>query len=93
MGNTKKQYDDEFKRHIVELYDAGQTQSELARTYNLHSTSISNWVKYYHKSGSFKQKDNLTEDQKQIRILEKQLHDKQMELDILKKAMVVMLKN
>lgn len=93
MGITKKQYDDEFKRHIVELYDSGQTQSELARTYNLHSTSISNWVKYYHKSGSFKQKDNLTEDQKQIRILEKQLHDKQMELDILKKAMVVMLKN
>ena len=93
MGNAKKQYDDEFKRHIVELYDAGQTQSELARTYNLHSTSISNWVKYYHNSGSFKQKDNLTDEQKQIRILEKQLHDKQMELDILKKAMVVMLKN
>jgi len=93
MGSEKKQYDDAFKRHIVELYDAGQTQAELAKTYNLHSTSISNWVKYYHNSGSFKHKDNLTEEQKQIRTLEKQLHEKQLELDILKKAMVVMLKS
>lgn len=92
MNREKKQYDEEFKRHIVELYDAGQKQAEIAKAYNLHPTSISNWVKFYKNSGSFKAKDNLTEEEKQIRELENRLRDKQMELDILKKAMVVMLK-
>lgn len=92
MTRERKNYDEEFKRHIVELYNAGQTQGELAKAYSLHPTSISNWVKFYKNSGSFKAKDNLTEEQKQIRELENRLKDKQMELDILKKAMVVMLK-
>lgn len=93
MAREKKQYDDEFKRHIVELYDAGQKQADLAKTYKLHPTSIRNWVNFYHNSGSFKQKDNLTDEQRQIRELEKKLHEKQLEIDVLKKAMVVMLKN
>ena len=93
MANeTRKNYDKNFKRHIVELYEAGQTRAELAKEYNLHPTSVSNWIKYYKTSGSFKAKDNLTDEQKRIRELEKQLKDQQMEIDILKKAMVVMLK-
>jgi len=92
MPIEKKHYDEDFKRHIVELYDAGQTRAELARTYNLHKTSVSNWIKFYKNSGSFKAKDNLSDEQKQIKQLEKQLIDKQMEIDVLKKAMVVMLK-
>lgn len=92
MTKEKKHYDEDFKLHIVELYNAGQTQAELARIYNLHPTSISNWVKFQKNSGSFKAKDNLTDEQREIRELEKQLKDRQMEIDILKKAMVVMLK-
>lgn len=93
MPNEKKHYDEDFKRHIVELYDAGQTRAELAKAYNLHPTSVSNWVRFYKNSGSFRAKDNLTDEQKQIKQLKKELLDKQMEIDILKKAMVVMLKN
>ena len=93
MSNeTRKQYDEDFKRHIVQIYDAGQTRAELAKAYNLHPTSVSNWIKFYKTSGSFKAKDNLTDEQKQIRELQSQLKDKQMEIDVLKKAMVVMLK-
>ena len=92
MSNEKKQYDEDFKRHIVELYDAGQTQAELAKAYNIHPTSVSNCVKFYKSSGSFHSKDNLTEEQKRIKELENRLKDKQMEIDVLKKAMVVMLK-
>ena len=91
-NKTRKIYDEDFKRHIVELHDAGQTQAELAKAYDLHPTSVSNWVKFYKNSGSFHSKDNLTEEQKQIRELEKQLKEKQMEIDVLKKAVVVMLK-
>jgi len=89
---TRKSYDEDFKRHIVNLYETGQTRAELSKEYNLHPTSVSNWIKYYKTSGSFKLKDNLTEEQKRIKELEKQLKDQQMEIDILKKAMVVMLK-
>lgn len=92
MTKEKKHYDEDFKRHIVELYNAGHTQAELARTYNLHPTSISNWVKFHKNSGSFKAKDNLTDEQKEIQEMAKKLKEKQMEIDILKKAMVVMLK-
>ena len=93
MSNeTRKQYDEDFKRHIVELYDAGQTRAELAKAYNLHPTSVSNWIKFYKTSGSVKAKDNLTDEQKQIRELQRQHKDKQMEIDVPKKAVVVTLK-
>lgn len=94
MGRgTRKSYDKEFKQHIVELYEAGQTQAELARIYDLHSTTIKSWVTYYKNSGSFKAKDNITEEEKQIKKLEQELRNQQMEIDILKKAMVIMLKH
>ncbi len=92
MAKEKKHYDENFKLHIVELYEAGQTRADLAKEYHLHPTSVSNWIKFYQHSGSFHAKDNLTEEQKRIRELESQLKDKQMEIDILKKAMVIMSK-
>lgn len=92
MGNNKKQYDDEFKKHIVELFEAGQSKASLAKEYGICPTSISNWITFYHNSGSFKTKDNLSEDIKKIKELEAQLRYSQMEIDILKKAMVIMSK-
>ena len=89
----KKRHNEGFKRHIVELNNNGQTISELARSYNLSKTTVSNWVKYYKNSGSFKVKDNLSEEEKRIKELEKINKEQQMEIDILKKAMVVMLKH
>ena len=91
MPNTKgNHYDDAFKRHIVELYEAGQTRAELAKAYDLHPTSVSNWIKRYQNSGSFRAEDNRSEEEKRIWELEKQLLRKQMELDILKKAMAIL---
>jgi len=92
MGNSKKQYDDEFKRHIVELYESGQTKASLAKEYGLAPTSVNNWISFYQNSGSFKAKDNRSEEEKKIKELEAQLRYKQMEIDILKKAMVIMSK-
>lgn len=90
--NKKKHYDEQFKLHLVGLYESGQKLGEIAKMYQLHPTTVSNWVKFYKNSGSFKGRDNLTEDQKTIKELEKSLKERQMEIDILKKAMVVMLK-
>lgn len=91
-GKRKKQYDDDFKRHIVELYEAGQSKASLAKEYSLAPTTVNNWIGFYQNSGSFKAKDNLSEEEKKIRELEAQLRYKQMEIDILKKAMVIMSK-
>jgi len=89
----KKVYDEGFKQHIVSLNNAGQSISEIAKEYGLHKTSISNWIRFYKKSGSFKSKDNMSEEQKRIKELERQTKEQQMEIDILKKAMVVMLRS
>jgi len=39
-NKTRKSYDEDFKRHIVKLYDAVQTKAELAKTYDLHPTTV-----------------------------------------------------
>ena len=92
MGKEKKQYDDDFKRHIVELYETGQSKASLAKEYSLAPTTVNNWIGFYQNSGSFRAKDNQSEEEKRIRELEAQLRYKQMEIDILKKAMVIMSK-
>ena len=90
---VKKVYEEDFKKHIVSLNTKGQSISEIAKEYGLHKTSVSNWIRFYKNSGSFKSKDNMSEQQNRIRELERQTKEQQMEIDILKKAMVVMLKH
>lgn len=90
---AKAVYDEGFKQHIVELYESGQKKGIIAKEYGLHPTSVSNWVNQYHNSGSFKSRDNLSDAEKETKSLKQQLRIQQMEIDILKKAMVVMLKS
>lgn len=57
MANEiRKSYDEDFKRDILELYYAGQTKAELAKTYDLHPTTVRNWIKFHKNSGSFIQR-------------------------------------
>ena len=44
MGKTKPPYPAAFKQQIVELLQAGRSQSELAREFNVSAGSIANWV-------------------------------------------------
>ena len=44
MGNTKPPYPAAFKQQIVELFQAGRSQSELAREFDVSAASIANWV-------------------------------------------------
>jgi len=91
--HERRTFDDGFKKQIVELHKAGQSYAQLAKTYNLAPTTVSNWCKYAENSGSFRAKDNLSEEEKLIREQEMTIKRQQMEIDILKKAMVVMLKS
>jgi len=61
---VKKVYEEDFKKHIVLLNTKGQSISEIAKEYGLHKTSVSNWIRFYKNSGSFKSKDNMSEQQR-----------------------------
>ena len=65
----------------------------VVNEYGLNRSSVSEWVKRYKNSGSFNAKDNISEEELENRRLKVQLKEKQMEIDILKKAMVIMLMN
>lgn len=44
MGKTKPPYPAAFKQQIVELFQAGRSQSELAREFDVSAGSIASWV-------------------------------------------------
>ena len=53
-----------FKQQIVNLYLAGKPRVEIIREYELTASAFDKWVKQFKTSGSFKEKDNLTPEQK-----------------------------
>jgi len=56
----------------------------------LTASALSNWIKKYNQSGSFKAKDNRTEEEKKALELQKELKQLRMENDILKQAALIM---
>ncbi len=45
MATVQKQYTEEFKNTIVELYNSGKSLSELSSKYALSKSTISGWIK------------------------------------------------
>jgi len=90
MGKTPKRYTEEFKRQIVELKKSGRGTTELMREYDLTKTSINVWVRQFENSGSFREADNLSETEKELRILRKENRQLRMENDILKQAALIL---
>lgn len=60
MADSKhpRKFSEEFKRHMVELYDNGKPTSEILEEYDLGSSTFHRWVKAIHESGSTKAADN-----------------------------------
>ena len=42
-----KQYDEEFKKKIVELYNNKKTACEIIREYGISSSALYKWIKEY----------------------------------------------
>lgn len=74
---------------MVQLYNCGTPKSELIKEYDLTSSALGKWIKQYISNQSFKQKDNLTDQDKKIIRLKKELREKDIEVDILKQAAVI----
>jgi transposase len=90
MLKGKTKYEDDFKRKLVDLYNKGKPASEITREYHISSSALWKWVKYYNATGSFKEADNLTENQIRTKELEKEVRQLRMENDILKQAALIM---
>ena len=60
----------------------------MIREYDLTPSSLDKWVSQ--SSGSFKEKDNLTEEQKELIQLRKQNKHFEMENDMLKQAALIL---
>ena len=86
----KRNYTDDFKRQVVNLYNNGKSRSEIIREYDLTPSAFNNWIKQYNNSGSFKAKDNRTEEEQELIELRKRNRQLEMEIDILKQAALIM---
>ena len=91
----RRKYDPEFKRNAVQLTEEpGRTVAEVAENLGIAKDLLYRWRREYHLSNGKpvfpgNGVEALTDEQKRIRELEKELRETQMERDILKKAMAI----
>jgi transposase len=86
----RRTFTKEFKQQMVELYNTGKPRVEIIREYDLTPSALDKWVRQSKTTGSFKEKDNLTSEQKEIIRLSKRNKQLEMENDILKQAALIM---
>ncbi len=89
----RRTYSKEFKQQMVDLYNAGKPRAEIVREYELPPSAFDKWVKQANTTGSFKEKDNLTPEQKELAALRKRNQQLEMENDILKQAALIFGRN
>ncbi len=94
MGMKKRRkYDQEFKQMVVELSNTREDISALAAEMDLRPELIYRWRReaLANLGASFSGQGNkiMTEEQKEIARLKKELRDAQLERDILKKAVSI----
>lgn len=92
MGKIRRRYTKEEKLEIVkETLEDNIDMHSIGARYNLHVNTISRWRREFvnNNNGAFPGKGNktLTDDQKEIERLRKALREKELETEILKKAM------
>ena len=86
----RREFTEEFKLQMVQLYNNGKARSEIIREYDLTPSAFNNWVKKYNATVSFKACDNRTEEEKELIKLRKENQQLKMENDILKQAALIM---
>ena len=89
--SKRKKYPKEFKLDAVSLVlEQGYTRADAAKSLGINSNMLGRWIKEADSDDgqSFRGNGKLTEEQEQIRALQKRVKRLEMEKDILKKATV-----
>ena len=85
----RRAFTEEFKKQMVQLYNAGKPRAEIIREYDLSSTSFDKWVKRINATGSAKECDNRTPEEIELIKLRKENQRLKMENDVLKQAALI----
>ncbi|NME83419.1 IS3 family transposase [Clostridium sp. SM-530-WT-3G] len=84
MARKSTNYTDDFKKQIVALKQNGKSTADISKEYDIAKSTINKWVKDYSNSGSFKAKDNRTDEENELLRLRKENKQLLMENDIFK---------
>lgn len=83
-----REFSQEFKDQVVELYRRGRTFKDLGREFDLSATTVSNWVRIDDKKRVESRPEVPGEtDKARIARLERELAERTEELEVLGKAL------
>ena len=86
----RRTYTDEFKDQLVQLYLNGKRKCDIIREYDIAASLLDKWIKQAQTTGSFKEKDNRSDLEKELIELRKRNKQLEMENDILKQAALIL---
>jgi len=86
----RRTFTPEFKEKIVQLHQHGKKKHEIQKEYDICYSVFNNWIKQAENSGSFKEKDNRTDEENELIKLRKRNQQLEMENDILKQAALIL---
>ena len=78
----RREYTDEFKEQMVKLYQNGKPKADLVREYELTRSTLNRRIQQHQNSGSFREKDNRTEQEQELIRLWIELQQLRMENDM-----------
>lgn len=86
---SRRTFTQEFKEQIIRIYEAGKPRKEIISEYELTPSTFDKWVNQNKNHGSFKESDQLTSEQKELKSLKKKYAQLEMKNDILKQAALI----
>ncbi|MBD1374018.1 transposase [Hazenella sp. IB182357] len=87
---ARRTFTAEFKEQVVQLYQNGKPRKDIIKEYELTPSSLDKWIRQSQNSGSFREKDNRTNEENELIQMRKELQRLRMENDILKQAALIM---
>jgi len=85
-----KRYSDEFKEHIIALYNSGVQQCELMKQFKLEKSTIRAWRAQHAVRGKFGGSETLSPETIELKKVKKELEKLQKELAVLKHAALIL---
>jgi len=88
----RREYSEDFKLQMVQLYNNGKPRAEILREYDLYGSVLDRWIRRINATGSSREKDNRTPEQEELLRLRKENQLLKMENDVLKQAALIFAK-
>jgi len=85
----RRTFDEEFKKKMVALYNAGKSRADIVREYDLTASALDRWITRINKTGSSREADNRSELENELIKLRKENKQLKIENDILKQAALI----